>query len=183
MAWAKVVTSIDAYCDSNGDASACGVGESSISAAARAQAKAFAEAWAGTLDSCDCELALEAAVQVVSEVLVEVTLHLQGEICVASAPLSKLPHGLRLCTAGGCFPRGAHCAFGCGVLVWDHQWQRERGVTTTRCADGGVFDEQIVIAAIGDAQITAIAQALAKVKQEETTCEAEVTVDAATTVS
>lgn len=85
VAWAKVLTQVDTYCTSTGEASACGLTESSISAMARAQAKALADAWAGTIGECGCELKLEAAVQSVTDVLVEVTLAIHRGICVQGA--------------------------------------------------------------------------------------------------
>jgi hypothetical protein len=84
-AWVKVLTEINTFCNSKGQASACSLAESSISAMAAAQAQAFADAWAGTVGACGCLVDLSVAASAIAKVLVQVTLEVHKSVCVKGA--------------------------------------------------------------------------------------------------
>ena len=85
--WVKVVTALDGECKSAGKASACSFADSSIEAAAKLEAHAFASAWAATESTCGCTLELEAAAETMTTALLRATLDVFAEICVKGARL------------------------------------------------------------------------------------------------
>ena len=160
QAIAKAVIEIDQFCLSTERAGFCSLIEGSITAFAKAQAEAFAEAWAGTAFDCPCEVSATDISTSVVDVFAQ-----------ATAEVSRT-----MCQFGAAPPRAAACGQSATIALRSAL----RSCCITCCA-GEAFEytsEQIT--KVVENQATALASAFAAVKSNGKNCQATVGVDTGT---
>ena len=82
---AKVIASFDIESGATDDASyACGAGDVTIEATAKASLKAFAQAWALAIDCGDCFVEVDSVIKTVEEIFVTAVASTWGSACTSA---------------------------------------------------------------------------------------------------
>ena len=113
-AWATAALSWIVDCISGGNAFACALVEADVRARALAFADSFSSAFADTGPGCPCEINVETAAEVITDVIVRATLSVNREFCVEGAPTALL-YSCRC-------PRGHSFVDSCGSVLCSCRW-------------------------------------------------------------